>query len=256
MEKLRNEQNQHPIWVLEVSAGAVEHCSARKDPGKLGTVTMLLQPKVLLINGIDRSSAAAGRSLLLKLVDLLTRPDADVQNLLKTISIHIIFDASPASSDAECSPASNATRMDSAGGELRLRFVTEEKFSLILSPNFQSVGISALSRFDVKQRHEKQLAAAYLRKLDRIANCSGSAPDQPPVLQNLVRNFNSCVVLDLGVSCCSYDIAAILESHRSALLNLLLASHQGIGGVVTTHFDEPLSSTVRVTSSLGDSKEE
>lgn len=255
VEKLKNEPNQRPVWVLEISAGAVEHCSARKDPVKLGTVTMLLQPKVLLINGVDRASAAAGRNLLLKFVDLLIRPDADVQNLVKTISIHIIFDANPASSDAECWSASNATRMDPAAEQVLLRFVAEEKFSLILSPSFQSVGVTGLSRFGVKQRHEHQLAATYHRKLDQVTNCSSSTRYESPVLQNVARSFNSCLVLDLGMSCCSHDTTAVLQSHRGAILGLLMASHQGVGGVVTTQFGEPLSSAVRLTSSTGGNEE-
>ena len=54
-----NQQEDHPVWVLELSAGAAQHCKARREPNKVGKVTMRFQPKVIEIepitlNRIDR----------------------------------------------------------------------------------------------------------------------------------------------------------------------------------------------------------
>lgn len=89
-------------------------------------------------------------------------------------------------------------------------------------------------------------------------NCGRAADAYPEDNQptqfasRLAGFFNGSVVLRLGVACCrdSEKIGGLLTAHRPALLRLALSARQGIAGVVTDSFGQPLTSTVlKVTPS-------
>lgn len=64
-------------------------------------------------------------------------------------------------------------------------------------------------------------------------------------------SLNGTVAVTLGLSCCfdSGRIEAILSSHQTALMNLLLSARQGVAGVVTDPSGQPLSATLKLTPS-------
>ena len=83
--KSLKEQPDHPVWVLEVGDGAAANCAARKQSIQMGTISKLHQPKVLMVNGVDRAAAASGRNLLLNLVDMLISMEPDVLSVIKSV---------------------------------------------------------------------------------------------------------------------------------------------------------------------------
>ena len=304
------ESKDHSVWVLEASAGAAQHCSARREPTKLGKVTIRSQPKVLtllllslllfiqfyknefpsqfrllysdfdgifkgifviiylilqiishlnfvcslqilIVNGIDRAGAAAGRTLLLSLVDLLTGPGAQVQQVLQTVSVHLMFDVNPRSPDADCtaSDTSNTTLPSQTVEEALLHFIAQEKFTMIVAPNLQSIGVHGMSSSGLKKKYEEQIAAEYLGNIKGSLEKCSRGHGEYSVLKRVAEDFNSSVTFDLGVSCCS-DVAQLLDSNGAALLKLMMSARQGIAGVVTSQAGEPLiGAVVRLTSS-------
>lgn len=245
------ESKDHSVWVLEASAGAAQHCSARREPTKLGKVTIRSQPKILIVNGIDRAGAAAGRTLLLSLVDLLTGPGAQVQQVLQTVSVHLMFDVNPRSPDADCtaSDTSNTTLPSQTVEEALLHFIAQEKFTMIVAPNLQSIGVHGMSSSGLKKKYEEQIAAEYLGNIKGSLEKCSRGHGEYSVLKRVAEDFNSSVTFDLGVSCCS-DVAQLLDSNGAALLKLMMSARQGIAGVVTSQAGEPLiGAVVRLTSS-------
>lgn len=208
-----------------------------------------LPPQVLVVNGIDRAGAAAGRTLLLNIVDLLTGPGALVQQLLQTVSVHLMFDVNPWASDADCtSNNSNTTLMSGTLEKALLHFIAQEKFAMIVAPSLQSIGINGMSSSGLKKKYEEQLATEYLENLKgELEKCNRNHREHS-LLKRVAEDFNSSVTLDVGVSCCS-DVARVVESNGSTLLKLLLAARQGIAGVITNQLGEPLTgAVVRLTS--------
>ena len=246
--KSLKEQSDHPVWVLEIGDGASANCAARKQSVQLGTVSKLHQPKVLVFNGIDRAAAASGRSFLLNLVNILTSSEPDALSVIKSVSVHLIFDADPSAADADCTAESNVARTPAE--EDLVQFVEQEKFTMLLAPEFQSIGLTVSSRSGLKQFHEKQLADIYLQQLHKLSDCNRSDQKLSTVINRISEAFNGTVAMRLGISCCTGadQVEAISSSHRVALLQLFLSARQGIAGVVTSQFSQPLTAIVKVTA--------
>ena len=246
--KSLKEQPDHPVWVLEVGDGAAANCAARKQSIQMGTISKLHQPKVLMVNGVDRAAAASGRNLLLNLVDMLISMEPDVLSVIKSVSVHLIFDADPSAADADCMAASNVAR--TSAEEAVTEFIAREKFTMVIAPGFQSIGLSGSPSLGLKQLYEKQLADVYLQQLHRLSDCNPSDRQLSTLINHINEVYNGTAALRLGMSCCAgaEKVAAVLSSHRIPLLQLLLSARQGIAGVVTTQYNQPLTAVTKVTA--------
>ena len=196
----------------------------------------------MIVSGLDRSAAASGRGFLLNLADLLTT-DPSAALLLKSVNIHLIFDANPSVPDAVCDSVGPQTSVSN----VLLDWIEPERFAMVVAIHFHSVGISGSSSYGLKHQLETDVAAAYDRNLERPTECDGklrSNSSSAVMMQLISRQSNATLALNLGLSCCSDEIVPILNSHQKALLNLLLFSRQGINGIVTTQYSEPLADTV------------
>lgn len=245
--KSLKEQPDHPVWVLEIGDGADTDCNARKQSVQIGTTSKLHQPKILVVSGVNRAAAGSGRSFLLNFVDILTSSEPDAISVLKSASVHVIFDANPAEADADCATISDSTQ--TIAEDALVDFVSREKFTMVLAAEFQSIGLAGSALPGLKQLREKQLADTYLQKLQRFSSCSPSGR-QPSTLINRINGVsNGTVTLRLGLSCCAGadQVNAILSSHRAPLLQLLLSARQGIAGIVTTQYSQPLDALIKVT---------
>ena len=233
-----------------MSKGAPADCALRKQATQTGTVFKLHVPKILLVAGTDRASSASGRRFMLALLEALTSNEPILLQLLESVSLHLIFDVDPAASDADCTAAPIPIGM--AAEEALVNYVAREKFAMVLTPEFQTIGLSGPSQFGLKSQLEKQLTDVYIQHLNRITSCN-PAVNRPklPLLSRLATTSNSTLLFRLGLSCCagSNQVEAILDAHRSALWQLVLSSRQGIAGLVTNPEGQPLVSTVKVTSS-------
>jgi len=216
---------------------------------------MILFFQVLMVNGIDRAGAAVGRALLLDMVDLLTGPGAQAQQLLQAVSVHLMFDVNPLASDVDCtSNQSNTTMMSGAIEETLLRFIAQEKFAMIVAPSLRSIGVNGMSNSDLKKKYEQQLAAEYLKNFKGEPGKCDRDHGEYSLLKRVAEDFSGSVTLDVGVSCCSADVAQVVESNGAAMVKLLMAARQGIAGVVTSQSGEPLArAVVRLTSSASSS---
>ena len=247
VQELRD-QPDHPVWVVEVSDGATADCAIRKQQAQAKTVSKLHVPKVLIMAGTDRASSASGRRFMLALLETLTSSQPDVLQVLRSVSLHLIFDADPSASDVDCTASPVA--MGAAAEEAIINYAIREKFAMILIPEFQTIGPTGLSQSGLRLQLEKQLGEIYIQHLNRLTSCS-PAVNRPklPFLSRLA--VNSTAMFRLGMSCCTgaNQIEPIFAAHRSALMQLLLSSRQGIAGLVTNPEGQPLVSTVKVTSS-------
>ena len=246
--KSLKEQPDHPVWVLQIGDGAAADCEARKEPNQIGTTSKLHQPKVLMVNGINRAAVASGRNFLLNLVDLFTSAEPDALAVLKSVSVHFMFDADPSQADADCvatNTTSNSTT--NASQEAVMKFIDSEQFTMVLTLDFKSIGLKGSSRFGMKQLREKQMADSYIKTLHRLNDCVPN--DQQPFIERLNDAFNGTVAFNLGLSCCAGadHVVAVLSSHRSALVQLLLSVRQGIAGIVTTQYSQPLSARIKIS---------
>lgn len=240
------EQPDHPVWVLEIGDGAATNCAARKQSMQMGTISKLHQPKVLLVNGVGRAAAASGRNLLLNLVDMLISMEPDALSVIKSVSVHLIFDADPSAADADCTASSSVARTPAE--EAVIEFIAREKFTMVLAPEFQSVGLDGSPSSGIKHLLEKQLADVYLQQLHRRNDCGSSDRQISTLVNHINEVYNGTAALRLGMSCCAGadQITAILLSHRAPLLQLLLSIRQGIAGVVTTQYNQPLTAAIKV----------
>uniref|UniRef100_A0A0N8E8A2 Carboxypeptidase D n=1 Tax=Daphnia magna TaxID=35525 RepID=A0A0N8E8A2_9CRUS len=245
--KSPEQQSEKPVWVLEIGDGAAANCATRKQPIQMGTVTKLHQPKVLVVNGIDRAAVASGRTFLLSLVDALISSDSDALSVIKSVSMHLIFDADPSAADEDCA-ATSSTKTDAE--EAIIQFVQREKFTMILTPEFQWIGLVESSLSGLKQFREKQLVETYHHQMQGASDCSPGERRSSTVLNHISEISNGSITFRLGLSCCakSDQTNAILTSHRATLFQLFLTARQGIAGVVTSQFGQPLAAIVKVTA--------
>ena len=237
---------------MEVGEDAAVNCDERRQPAQTGTISKLHQPKVLIVNGIDRAEAASGRALLLELVDTLTSSEPDVLSILKSISIQIIFEANPSAADAECEVVSSES--NNPAEEDVMEFILREKFTSVLFPVFGSIGLGGASYSGVKQLYEKHLADTYFEQLHRLNDCNPSITRMSKLINRINQLSNGTVALQLGLSCCAETISikSLLSAHRSPLFQLLLSTRQGIAGVVTSQFSQPLNAIVKIVATRRD----
>lgn len=245
--KSLKEQPDHPVWVLEIGEGADVDCNARKQMAQIGTTSKLHQPKILVVSGVSRAAAASGRNFLLNFVDVLTSSEPDALSVLKSASVHLVFDANPTEADADCATSSDSTK--TTAEDAVVEFVAREKFTMVLATEFQSIGLAGSALSGLKHLHDKQLAEAYLQKLQRLSSCSPSERQSSTLINRINEVSNGTVALRLGLSCCAgaEQVGAILSSHRAPLLQLLLSARQGIAGIVTSQYSQPLDALIKVT---------
>lgn len=226
------------------------NCEARKQPVQVGTTSKLHKPKILVVNGISRAGVASGRNILLNLVDVLTSTDSDAVSVLKSVSVHLIFDADPSEIEVECGTSSRAatTRAEDAV----IEFIAREKFTMVIASEFQSIGLEGSALTGLKQFHEKKLANTYLQNIRGQTNCSSRDEQQSTLINRINEASNGTVAMQLGLFCCARDdhfdqIDAVLSLHRTALFQLFLSARQGVAGVVTSQYSQPLDAVIKVT---------
>ena len=251
-----------------VGDGAAAECAGRNQPSRLGTVTIQHRPKILIVSGAaDRAASLSGRSLLLALIDslLASADDPETQHVLKNVSLHFIMDADPSAEDVDCTSSADSNGSGAKAQEMIIRFATKEKFALILAVDFKTVGPVGTSNSTLREQQEKKMADDYIRQLNAAGtmslvsyNCGRAADAYPETNEptqfasRLAGYFNGTIVLRLGASCCrdSDRVEALLTAHRSALIRLALSTRQGVAGLVTDAFGQPLASpTIKVTPS-------
>lgn len=233
---------------MEIGDGAAANCATRKQSLQMGTVSKLHQPKVLVVNGVDRAAAASGRSLLLNLVDALISSEPDALSVIKSVSMHLIFDADPSAADADCAAPPNGAKTDAE--ETIVQFVEREKFTMVVTPEFQWVGLDGSSLSGLKQFREKQIVETYHQQIQGASDCSAGDRRLSTVINRISEDSNGTVAFHLGLSCCAEadQTDVIISSNRATLFQLFLTARQGIAGVVTSQFGQPLTAVIRVTA--------
>lgn len=121
---------------------------------------------------------------------------------------------------------------------------------MILTPEFQWIGLVESSLSGLKQFREKQLVETYHHQMQGASDCSPGERRSSTVLNHISEISNGSITFRLGLSCCakSDQTNAILTSHRATLFQLFLTARQGIAGVVTSQFGQPLAAIVKVTA--------
>lgn len=244
--KSLSEQPDHPVWVLEITEGAAANCAARKQPVQIGTVSRQHKPKILILSGDDRSNAAFGRSLLLSFADLLTSGEADANLVLKSVSVHVIFDLNPSVKEEGCTSSSPVITEDDSF----LRFLSKENFALVLNAGFHSEYLIGPSITGVRSMREKTTIESFKGQRVETAKCASTNPSSSSLIQSIASTINGTIALDIGLTCCANRerVPDVLTKYRTFLYRLLLSPRQGIAGVVTNPSQQPLSATIRVTA--------
>lgn len=234
------------MWVLEITEGAAANCAARKQPVQIGTVSKQHKPKVLLLSGADRANAAFARSFLLSLTDLLTSGESDASLVLKSVSVHLIFDLNPAVKDAGCASSDSKVLEDDSF----LQFLFKEKFTMVLNAGFQSEYVVGPSKAGMRNIREKKFIELYKQLRGEVTKCSSNDQSPTPISQNIASTINGTVALDIGFTCCARQdrVADVVKSHRIPLYQMFMSARQGIAGIVTSPSHQPLTSTIKVSA--------
>ena len=214
----------------------------------MGSYSHLLQASVLVVNGLSRVRANVGTNFLLSFADYLTS-DEDAVRLLDNVSVHLMFDADPSrKDDDDCRSSLKGERVRNEAS--LLNYLDQEKFAMVVALNLQSIGFSGFKGTGINQQLISSLATTYFQRFVGDKTCAASFESSTLAM----FNSSDSLVLNLGISCCSNNTSVqISDSNKLSILSLIHSARQGIAGVVTTLFSEPLSqAVVRVLQPSGD----